>query len=143
MSQMQQESAERPPQSGAPFRVQPRKTRGQGAGSPGRRHSRAQGEIAIRKVSWQRRLRRDKQMLLMMMPGVLFLALFFYIPILGNVIAFQDYQPFLGITGSDWVGCKTSLTCTSIRTSGWRAQTPWSWPCGSWCCSSRCRWAWP
>jgi len=50
------------------------------------------------------RLRNDWQMLLMMVPGVLFLALFFYVPILGNVIAFQDYQPFLGITGSDWVG---------------------------------------
>ena len=60
--------------------------------------------IAVRTVSWKLRLRRDKQMLLMMIPGVIFLALFFYIPILGNVIAFQDYQPFLGITGSDWVG---------------------------------------
>ncbi len=52
------------------------------------------------KVRWK----RDRQMLLMMVPGVLFLLLFFYIPILGNVIAFQDYQPFLGIGDSDWVG---------------------------------------
>src|SRR5699024_1632410 len=33
-----------------------------------------------------------------------FFLLFHYIPLLGNVIAFQDYSPFLGITGSRWVG---------------------------------------
>lgn len=54
--------------------------------------------------SFRNRLRRDKQMLLMMVPGVLFLLLFFYIPILGNVIAFQDYQPYLGIGDSLYVG---------------------------------------
>ncbi len=54
--------------------------------------------------SFRSRLRRDKQMLLMMVPGVAFLLLFFYIPILGNVIAFQDYQPFLGIGDSLFVG---------------------------------------
>ncbi|MDC5698219.1 ABC transporter permease subunit [Intrasporangium calvum] len=43
-------------------------------------------------------------MLLMMVPGVAFLLLFFYVPILGNVIAFQDYQPYLGIRESEWVG---------------------------------------
>ncbi|MCY9393505.1 ABC transporter permease subunit, partial [Bacillus haynesii] len=32
--------------------------------------------------------------------------LFKYVPMWGIVIAFQDYQPFLGITGSEWVGFK-------------------------------------
>lgn len=54
--------------------------------------------------SFRSRLRRDKQMLLMMLPGVAFLLLFFYIPILGNVIAFRDYQPYLGIGDSLFVG---------------------------------------
>lgn len=58
------------------------------------------GSAKSLKVRWK----RDKQMVLMMVPGVIFLLLFFYLPILGNVIAFQDYQPFLGITNSDWVG---------------------------------------
>ena len=65
--------------------------------------------VPVRAVSWKLRLRRDKQMLLMMIPGVIFLALFFYIPILGNVIAFQDYQPFLGIGNSDWVGVQNFI----------------------------------
>ncbi|QOR70812.1 sugar ABC transporter permease [Ruania alkalisoli] len=29
---------------------------------------------------------------------------FFYLPLLGNVIAFKDYQPFIGILESEWVG---------------------------------------
>lgn len=65
--------------------------------------------LEVRKISFGSRVRRDRQMLIMMIPGVLFLALFFYIPILGNVIAFQDYQPFLGITGSDWVGLQNFI----------------------------------
>ena len=38
------------------------------------------------------------------LPGLLALLVFHYVPLLGNVIAFQDYQPFLGISGSPWVG---------------------------------------
>jgi putative aldouronate transport system permease protein len=37
-------------------------------------------------------------------PGALALLVFHYLPVLGNVIAFQDYQPYLGISESDWVG---------------------------------------
>ena len=43
-------------------------------------------------------------MLLLGLPGGIALLLFHYVPLLGNVIAFQDYQPYLGITDSDWVG---------------------------------------
>lgn len=50
------------------------------------------------------RLRRDWQMLVLMVPGAVFLLLFFYIPILGNVIAFQDYQPYYKITEAPFVG---------------------------------------
>lgn len=64
----------------------------------------AAGRRPGKKVGLSLRLRRDWQMLLLMVPGLLFLALFFYLPILGNVIAFQDYQPFLGIENSEWVG---------------------------------------
>lgn len=50
------------------------------------------------------RLRRDKVFLLLVIPGVLTLLLFQYLPLLGNVIAFKDYQPYLGIGESPWVG---------------------------------------
>lgn len=38
------------------------------------------------------------------LPGLLFFVLFHYVPLLGNVIAFQDYSPYLGVTGSRWIG---------------------------------------
>ena len=40
----------------------------------------------------------------MMLPGVLYIILFKYIPMLGSVIAFEDYSAFQGILGSKWVG---------------------------------------
>ncbi|GAA3116911.1 ABC transporter permease subunit [Kribbella aluminosa] len=42
--------------------------------------------------------------MLLALPGVAIFASFYYLPLLGNVIAFKDYQPFIGILGSDWVG---------------------------------------
>lgn len=42
--------------------------------------------------------------LLLGLPGGIALLLFHYVPLLGNVIAFQDYQPYLGFSESDWVG---------------------------------------
>lgn len=63
----------------------------------------------IRRIGLGAKLRRDRQMLLMMIPGVAFLVLFFYVPILGNVVAFQDYQPFLGIGGSEFVGLQNFI----------------------------------
>lgn len=73
------------------------------SGLRSRKPAKSKGQ-PVQRRSLMSRLRRDKQMLLMMVPGVLFLLLFFYIPILGNVIAFQDYQPYLGIGDSLWVG---------------------------------------
>lgn len=53
---------------------------------------------------WWSRLRRDKVLVLFAVPGLAVLLLFQYFPLLGSVIAFKDYQPFLGITGSTWTG---------------------------------------
>jgi putative aldouronate transport system permease protein len=54
--------------------------------------------------SWRHRLRRDRALLLMTIPGLLLLILFQYVPLLGNVIAFQDYVPFLGFREAEFVG---------------------------------------
>ncbi|MBB2909619.1 putative aldouronate transport system permease protein [Streptosporangium becharense] len=50
------------------------------------------------------RLRRDWQLLLMALPAIGLLIVFHYVPLLGNVIAFQDYSPYVGIADSPWVG---------------------------------------
>ncbi|GGG03095.1 protein lplB [Paenibacillus albidus] len=51
-------------------------------------------------------LKRYKLLYLMIFPGVLYFLIFKYLPMGGLVIAFQDYQPYKGITGSEWVGFK-------------------------------------
>lgn len=57
-----------------------------------------------RKMPFLTKLWRDSPLLVMVAPAVLILLLFTYIPLLGSVIAFMDYVPFLGFTGSEWVG---------------------------------------
>ncbi|MCW2881469.1 MAG: polysaccharide transporter ATP-binding protein [Sphaerisporangium sp.] len=62
------------------------------------------GETPPRKMPFLAKLWRDSPLLVMVAPTVIVLLLFTYIPLLGSVIAFMDYVPFLGFTGSDWVG---------------------------------------
>ncbi|MGX9292129.1 ABC transporter permease [Bacillus sp. A015] len=48
----------------------------------------------------------QKFLYLMILPGLIYFLVFKYVPMWGLIIAFQDYQPFLGILGSEWVGLK-------------------------------------
>lgn len=50
------------------------------------------------------RLKRDWVMLALVTPGVCYFLLFHYIPLLGYITAWQDYQPFLGFWESPFVG---------------------------------------
>jgi len=45
-----------------------------------------------------------KALYLISIPGILFFLLFKYVPLLGAVIAFQNYNLFAGFQGSPWVG---------------------------------------
>jgi putative aldouronate transport system permease protein len=56
--------------------------------------------------SLRRRLKRDKWLYAMLLPGVLYFVIFKYVPLWGLLISFKDYQPFLGFMGSKWVGFK-------------------------------------
>ena len=51
-----------------------------------------------------KRLCRERALHLMLLPSIVLLFLFHYIPLGGIVIAFQDYSPVRGILRSDWVG---------------------------------------
>lgn len=52
---------------------------------------------------------RDKWLYLLILPGMIFLLIFRYIPIAGNVIAFMDFNPY-NMWGSEWVGLKHFIT---------------------------------
>lgn len=41
---------------------------------------------------------------LLILPGTVYFLLFYYLPLLGNVAAFQNYSPYLGFFRSAWVG---------------------------------------
>ncbi|MDR2999273.1 MAG: ABC transporter permease subunit [Microbacterium sp.] len=56
------------------------------------------------KLSFAARFRRDRMMLLLVLPGFLYFVVFHWLPIPGNIIAFEDYQPYLGFVDSVWVG---------------------------------------
>ena len=51
----------------------------------------------------KKRLKTEWQMHLMLLPGILLVFIFSYIPLYGLVIAFQDYNPGRGFS-SPWVG---------------------------------------
>ncbi|MEU1854161.1 ABC transporter permease subunit [Streptomyces sp. NPDC019990] len=51
------------------------------------------------KLSLRHRFRRDRVLVLMTLPAVLLLLVFNYLPILGNVVAFQDYDPYVSDNG--------------------------------------------
>ncbi|MFD0024608.1 ABC transporter permease [Streptomyces sp. NPDC058382] len=56
-------------------------------------------------ITWRQRLRRDRTLVLMTLPAIALLLIFNYVPLLGNIVAFQDYDVYdLGISGSPFVG---------------------------------------
>ena len=57
----------------------------------------------LKKKKWAQ-IKKNNALYLMLLPGILYFIVFKYIPMGGLVIAFQDYQPFLGIFGSPFVG---------------------------------------
>lgn len=54
--------------------------------------------------SFLTKLNNQKYLLMLMIPAVLITLIFKYFPMYGILLAFKDYNPMLGITGSEWVG---------------------------------------
>ncbi|MBA2938960.1 sugar ABC transporter permease [Paenibacillus sp. CGMCC 1.16610] len=47
-----------------------------------------------------------KLIYLLALPGIVFFIVFKLVPLFGLLLAFKDYSPYLGFTGSEWVGFK-------------------------------------
>ena len=56
--------------------------------------------VQRKKKNWQ----KDWQLHLMILPGLLFILIFKYVPLGGITIAFKEFLPGKGIWGSPWVG---------------------------------------
>nr|WP_305115510.1 ABC transporter permease subunit [uncultured Acetatifactor sp.] len=48
--------------------------------------------------------REERTFHLMLLPGMIILALFVFLPLVGSLMAFQNYVPAKGLLGSKWVG---------------------------------------
>jgi putative aldouronate transport system permease protein len=60
--------------------------------------------IKLKKKSILRDIKKDRWIYILMFPGLLYFLVFKYIPMGGVMIAFQNYFPFTGFLGSEWVG---------------------------------------
>lgn len=61
--------------------------------------------MITRKDIW-RNIRRDKYLIIMIAPVIIYYIVFHYGPMYGAIIAFKDYNPGVGIFNSPWVGFK-------------------------------------
>jgi putative aldouronate transport system permease protein len=57
-----------------------------------------------KRISWLQRMMREKYLLLLLLPGLLYFIVFKYVPMWGVLIAFKNYQPYTGFFASEWVG---------------------------------------
>ena len=55
-------------------------------------------------------LKRSIPLYLLILPSLILLVVFTYIPMYGVTIAFKDYKTGLGIFGSEWVGFENFTT---------------------------------
>ena len=58
----------------------------------------------VKKDGFINEIKRNKAFYLMMIPGLVFMLIFYYAPMVGVVIAFQDFNPVKGIFGSKFIG---------------------------------------
>lgn len=52
---------------------------------------------------------RNRSLYILVLPVLLFYILFHYKPMYGAIIAFKDYTPTLGVSGSPWVGLENFI----------------------------------
>lgn len=55
-------------------------------------------------ASWKKDARRNWPLYVLLLPAIVCVIIFNYAPMGGIFMAFQDYKPWLGITGSEFVG---------------------------------------
>ncbi|WP_338556670.1 ABC transporter permease subunit [Paenibacillus sp. KS-LC4] len=50
------------------------------------------------------RLKKDKWLYILLLPGLLYFIVFKYVPMWGVLLAFKNFQPYTGFLKSEWVG---------------------------------------
>jgi len=65
---------------------------------------RAAAAAPAREASLLRRIARHKSIYALVLPGTAYFVLFKLVPMWGLLLAFKEYNPFLGFFGSEWIG---------------------------------------
>jgi len=60
-------------------------------------------------VPWKKDLKANRTLYLLMLPVILWYAVFHYVPMAGAIMAFEDYSPMRGFLGSPFVGLQHFL----------------------------------
>ena len=71
------------------------------------------------RTPWQEsvyKFRDSYQLLILFLPCLIYYIMFAYFPLWGISIAFMDYKPFKGVSGSQWVGLKHFIRFFKART---------------------------
>lgn len=61
-------------------------------------------EHSLTKTYLIKGIRRDKALYILLIPLICYYIIFHYIPMYGVIMAFKDYNIFMGLLGSTWVG---------------------------------------
>lgn len=59
---------------------------------------------------FMKHLRKTYMLYIFLLPAIVYLIIFNYLPLYGIQIAFKDYRGHLGVLGSEWVGLKNFVT---------------------------------
>jgi len=66
----------------------------------------AKKQTVYKKTGVVRDFKKNKGLYLMVLPVLLYYAIFCYKPMYGSIMAFQDFSPRLGFFNSEWVGLR-------------------------------------
>lgn len=62
--------------------------------------------IMAKEKSFSKRFKDSRLLFLLFLPAAIYYIIFEYGPMFGILISFKDYNPFIGVWASDWVGFK-------------------------------------
>lgn len=74
--------------------------------------------IKQNKRSLKEKVFRNWQVYIFLLPPVVYLFIFNYVPMYGILIAFKDFRPRLGILGSEWVGFRYFIRFFTFNSFG-------------------------
>lgn len=76
----------------------------------------AKGPTAAKKT-WKQEVRHSWPLYVLLLPSIILAVIFCYIPMGGLIMAFQNYKPWLGMSGSEFVGMENFRQIFEFRES--------------------------